>query len=1202
MSKKKQLIKSENSTNNLTKEIFIDLQERNRRLEKELAKKIDTVLQLETTLQNKTIDLYTEIGKRDQEIIRQIGEIQSLRQSNATLEQTLSRKSYRTLTEMDKLFVFRPRWLRVALLDIFAVFLRVYLFLSKVFRRIKGIVRLLKVKIKKTKRNIPEVKEIKVREKDTKEEHIEEVDVLSELYSTNLKKSKEYQELDKSDIFLKVSPSVKLIAFYLPQFHPIEENNEWWGRGFTEWTNVSRALPYFKGHYQPRLPGELGFYDLRVKDVQKRQIELAKLAGIYAFCIYFYWFNGKILLDTPLEQIYNDPTLDTNYCLCWANENWTRVWDGSENKVLIAQKYSDQDSLNFIKYISKYLKDKRYVKIDGKPVLLIYRITHLKNPGRTVKIFRDYCRENGIGEIHVVGVQSFGIYDTHEYGCDDTVQFPPHFTTKNIKIINDKIGGIKKGYEDITIFDLKKYIKKREYLIPDLKRFFTGIMLNWDNTARKPRHGTIFHGLTPEIYHDWLVDNLRVTLTNKSPDSRLSFINAWNEWGEGTYLEPDRKYGYTFLNQTKRALLDVNIPVKKIVCVGHDAYLHGAQQTFLALLKELSLRFKYEIEVVLLEGGPLVEEYQKYANVVIVANQSENEIRGHFEELRRKGFDECIFNTTITGKLAKVASSVGFHILSLIHELPQIIKDKDANQSFEDLIEFADKIVFPSQYVLDEDKKAFKLTNNDKLVIQPQGIYRDIDPNVKTKSELRKKYSIVDSMKVFIGVGYGDERKGIDLFIETAIKVCQSDKNVMFLWVGNLDDRFVSEKKLKEKIQTVRLKQRIQLVGYKENINDYYGLADVYLLTSREDPFPSVALEAMVHKLPVIAFKDSGGITDIIDNTNGEVIDKENIHKLAESIKKLIKAPKQIEKLGENAYKTVKDKYLFKDYVYSLLEMLNHSYNKISAIVPNYNYGRYLEKRVNSIINQTYPIYELIILDDKSSDDSLEVIDKLVKKHQFLKIVTRNNEENSGNVFKQWETGIKLAKGDYVWIAEADDLAENNFLEELSKGFYINKDVVLAYSQSKAIDEKGKVTSESLKAWTDDLDTERFKYNYLSNGIDEIKNYLSVKNIILNVSAVLMKRDLAEKAISGCYKYKVAGDWLFYINILKSGRIYFDAKSLNSNRRHKKSVVGTTKNNKIHFEEIVSVQDYCINQFALGQKVVKKIKEYRAEVKKTLIE
>ena len=368
------------------------------------------------------------------------------------------------------------------------------------------------------------------------------------LSSANAKQKNEYVPLSE-DILVK-DASVKAIAFYLPQFHPIPENDEWWGKGFVEWTNVSKALPQFVGHYQPHLPGELGFYDLRVPEVQKRQIELARQHGIYGFAFYYYWFNGKRLLEKPLD-LFLQSNEDFPFCICWANENWTRRWDGQEDEVLIAQDHSHKSDLNFIKDVSPLFQNERYIRINGRPLLIVYRANIIPNITETVAIWRDYCIKQSLGDPYLVAAQTFWFADPREVGFDAALEFPPHNVlmtdiSHRMRISNPQYKGFIYDYKEIV----EKYSNKprTEY------KLFKTVFPSWDNEARKPGRGQTFAFSTPELYKKWLLNAVKITLQDPDPEKRLAFINAWNEWGEGTHLEPDRKYGYAHLHVTAEVL------------------------------------------------------------------------------------------------------------------------------------------------------------------------------------------------------------------------------------------------------------------------------------------------------------------------------------------------------------------------------------------------------------------------------------------------------------------------------------------------------------------------------------------------------------------------------------------------------------------------------------------------------------------------
>lgn len=348
------------------------------------------------------------------------------------------------------------------------------------------------------------------------------------------------------------SPVAKIIAFYLPQFHPIPLNDNAWGEGFTEWSNVRPAESQFVGHYQPHVPDELGYYDLRDPSIQRKQVELARTYGVGGFCFYFYWFGGERILEMPILNYLADQSLSLPFCLCWANENWSRRWDGLESELLISQQHSEDDDLAFIKYVAKYLRDPRYIRVDGKPLLLVYRPSLLPDMAATVERWRTWCRENGVGEIYLAYTQSFEKRDPRDYRLDAAVEFPPNNSsppdiTDQVEPTNSRFAG--KVY-DWTVFPERSRNSTR----PDYT-LFRSVNPGWDNTARRKNMATIFANSTPALYEEWLENMLVDTRAHfASQDQRLVFVNAWNEWAEGAHLEPDRRYGFAWLEATRRAL------------------------------------------------------------------------------------------------------------------------------------------------------------------------------------------------------------------------------------------------------------------------------------------------------------------------------------------------------------------------------------------------------------------------------------------------------------------------------------------------------------------------------------------------------------------------------------------------------------------------------------------------------------------------
>jgi len=341
----------------------------------------------------------------------------------------------------------------------------------------------------------------------------------------------------------------KLIAFYLPQFHVVQENSEWWGEGFTEWTNVRRAKPNFEGHDQPKVPRELGYYDLSDVSVMAEQAELAKLYGLHGFCFYQDWFSGRRILERPVEQFLASE-IDMPFCLCWANENWTRTWDGDTKSVLLEQQYLPSDAGALIESLMPAFRDRRYITVDGKPLLLVYRAKQIPQPKIWFAAWRKAARAAGFPGLHIAVVDMHDISTPDEVGADALVEFPPHKFGGPQSVPAD--GPVVTNAEFAGGFvDYKKIIAQSGLKTPPPYPYYRGIIPSWDNTARRQNTGTTVVDARPDLYGAWL-RYLR-TYTRQHGGQGLIFVNAWNEWGEGCILEPDQQWGLGYLEETLRS-------------------------------------------------------------------------------------------------------------------------------------------------------------------------------------------------------------------------------------------------------------------------------------------------------------------------------------------------------------------------------------------------------------------------------------------------------------------------------------------------------------------------------------------------------------------------------------------------------------------------------------------------------------------------
>ncbi|WP_102417683.1 glycoside hydrolase family 99-like domain-containing protein [Mycobacterium sp. 4858] len=354
---------------------------------------------------------------------------------------------------------------------------------------------------------------------------------------------------------------MKAIAFYLPQFHPIPENDQWWGRGFTEWVNVAKARPLFRGHHQPHIPADMGFYDLRLRETRIAQADLARQYGIGGFCYYHYWFNGKLLLEKPLEAVLADKEPDFPFCVCWANENWNRRWDGREHEVLIEEDHERYDPDAHFEYLGKAFFDPRYIRVDGKPVFLIYRIDQFPDIRSTIARWRAKAQSMGLPGVYLCSVRShmhsMDDAETIALGFDAVVGFEPHFRTLQPQLVASsrrylipRLLNRLRGNE-FVVYDYAAMVSAAMERQETIARRFPCVTPSWDNSARSGR--VIIQNDNADLFETWLRDAAN-RVASYPEDEQIVFINAWNEWAEGCHLEPDLRNGHRFLEAVRKVL------------------------------------------------------------------------------------------------------------------------------------------------------------------------------------------------------------------------------------------------------------------------------------------------------------------------------------------------------------------------------------------------------------------------------------------------------------------------------------------------------------------------------------------------------------------------------------------------------------------------------------------------------------------------
>ena len=793
----------------------------------------------------------------------------------------------------------------------------------------------------------------------------------------------------------------RLIAFYLPQFHPIPENDAWWGPGFTEWRNVARGRPLYKGHQQPRRPADLGYYDLRLQEVQQAQADLASEHGIHGFCYYHYWFAGTRLLERPLDTVLSTGHPKLPFCVCWANENWTRRWDGLEEEVLIGQQHSPEIDRRFILDLMPTLADDRYITVDGKRLLMIYRPTRLVDCHRATDTWRDEVLKAGLGDLHLVMVQH-GDDNPLQMGFDAAVEFPPHGIT--VSDIQHKLEGLDPEFRG-GIYDYGDVADLATGRARPHHPLHRGVMLGWDNTARRGESATIYHGATPERYRRWLQDMLHDARENGGPDE-VVFINAWNEWAEGTYLEPDQTHGHQWLEATRDAVEslggggdrisssetvvataldptteDVNrllklrrrartrqrmqtlmirsgnfmrrpdkiAKIKKhlsavirnscrkilpsrtagkasmeplwrsvsgsrssghhpVMFVGHDSHLAGSQMLLLEMLRMAKDSSRINPSLLLLGEGVLEPKYQKLANTCNIVPMLEAGMQPHdaIESAIRSAPSRpevAICSTVACAGAAQVFRSLDIPVVHLINELPTTIKSNGWEELVVDIGSSVRRMVFVSRFSQQAFIDQFGLDESRCAIVHPGWLgngqlQTDRD---RLRNRIRKELSLPQDALIILGCGQIHPRKGVDLFVQTAAGVLSQagTESVHFVWIG--DGTVDDTRWIVHDIDALPCRDRIHLVSSKPDIQPYFEASDIYVLSSREDPYPIVCVQAMAAGLPVIAFDDVGGAPEALVDGTGVVVPFLDTGAMAQSILDLIRDDAARARMGQAA-------------------------------------------------------------------------------------------------------------------------------------------------------------------------------------------------------------------------------------------------------------------------------------------------------------
>jgi glycosyltransferase involved in cell wall biosynthesis len=797
--------------------------------------------------------------------------------------------------------------------------------------------------------------------------------------------------------------------------------------------------------------------------------------------------------------------------------------------------------------------------------------------------------------------QGFDATDPREFGLDGAVEFPPHKLTANLPKINDTLNWLDMEAKTHVVSYQETVAVSLAEPRPHFPLIKTAVP-SWDNDARREGRGLLLHGSTPAAFGNWvsaLVERAQATPVFGQP---IVCINAWNEWAEGAYLEPDLHFGAAYLNALARAVSRNAAAADrgKILLVGHDAHRHGAQTLLLALGQQLRRAHGLSVEFLLLEAGPMVQDYADVAPVSTIGRTSD--LPPEAAKLAARGFRRAIVNTVASGGACPVLAEAGFATTLLVHELPSLIREKNLIQLTRRGISAAGHTIYPAAAVRDGVLRLIADGDSDQTTsrIIPQGIYQPACFDPAKGRRLRRELGLGAKNRLLLGVGYGDMRKGFDLFLQLWRAVQGAKPAIHLAWAGTIDREIASY--MAPEIAAAEASGSFHLLGFRQDMGAVLSAADAFILTSREDPFPSSVLEAMRAGLPTVAFAGSGGMPEmLVAQEAGAVVPRGDVAAMAEAAIALCRLDaKAVDRRRARLAAIAEREFDFAAYARTLADLTDPNLLSVSAAIPNYNYAHHLGTRLGSVFQQWLPLREVILLDDASTDESLAVARQTAEAaNRDLHIIA--NERNAGSVFQQWRRAAEAATGEFLWIAEADDESDPRFLTRLLAVMEAEPDAVMAFCDSAAIDETGAMLSDSYKSYYNRVAPGLLSADATFDGRPFLSRCLAERNIILNVSGVLWRREALLAALErrgdALADYRVAGDWLLYADILSQpgARICYVAEPLNRHRRHGASVTHAL-DAKRHVAEIAAVQQVVATILKADQKLRRRQAAYITEV------
>lgn len=849
-----------------------------------------------------------------------------------------------------------------------------------------------------------------------------------------------YFEREADGSYQRAKDDPRLIAVYLPQFHKVPLNEKTWGKGFTEWTNVAAASPGLVGQQQPMLPADLGFYDLDRPAKIKEQIDLAKKYGIYGFMFYYYWFSGEKILDVPINTILKNKSWDFNFMICWANENWTKRWDGMDSEVIIGQKYNDNDPIRFIEDVAPILNDKRYITIDGeRPILAVYRPSTISNIDEYARIWRQYFKDKYGKEIYLIVGNNHTDSDPREYGFDALYDFSPGSVIwggaasevanipeedyDSIKLDPNFYGSVV-DYRNIALDERLDAVDRYDFPT------FQALMPHWDNHARKKgRHTHALINSTPEVYASWL-DRVLEKATKKE-QAPLVFLNAWNEWAEGAILEPTLHLGHANLLRTAEILSKYSsneenaqtFPLLSTPNSGSTKIAVIIHLFYPEMWEILTDRLKYVVQdfdifVTIPERHKDIKlEYIDHKVTIVVVPNWGRDILPFLHVLRKVRAAEYEYVLKLHSKKSKQISRINatYWLRTSLNSL--LFNKASVNNILK------------------------KLSGPIKMIgIKDFAVSMSLDGELSLKKRINKYYSPRSAKMI---------TKNINDFTFSA-------GSMFWARVDAFDD-----------------------------ILDRHIVADDFELESGQ------LWDTLAHFLErdfwINIYNRYGNKSLAYVSSDGKLNNLDAMQKLNNDID----LPNVLKTIDKSSIGTIDNSF------------------KVSIIITNYNYGKYIEESIKSSLNQTYNNTEIIIVDDGSTDGiSQKIISKYIRKYP-LKIF--GYLLGHQGVVPTRNFSLDKATGDFIVFLDADDLLPKDYVERmLEEAVYGQLDVVYA-------------------------DMHNFGKDIQINSMPEFNRAQMLDHNLVNMSALIRRTAIGNQKFDDYLNTRKVEDWDFFIGLMLSG-------------------------------------------------------------------